>query len=371
MEFLKTALSKQHGIYRAASTDHYWGVLPRDMMVRLNALCERKGVSAALKEFDFGDKRFDYASEPGRADFLYVLPLTQESVVLDLGSGYGNIALQLAQHAGHVVAADATYELLRFSKMRADENAVTNLDFVHIDPLEIDTLPFAEKTFDVIILNGVLEWVGSGVATGDPEAHQRSLLRRLYTLLKDDGVICIAIENRLHPQWWKRDPHAKVAFTAIVPRALAQIIARAKGIRDGYRTYIYGRGGYRRLLRSAGFLTSKFYYPFSTYRSPKFIYGDDASESFLRRSGLVARIFTKKWRLFLRMAAWIGLEHTFLSSFIIVAGKTLPVPLEYGRRYFDTADSRLIMVKEKEGERRFLRMYDPVTARRVAEHELK
>jgi SAM-dependent methyltransferase len=318
--FSRQPTKEQHGVKEYATTDFYWGIVPRDEMEAFLRLCSEKGFNNAEKEFTFSG-RFDYAHEVSRADFHFLLPLSEDATILDLGSGYGNVTMPLARYYKKIVAADASRPLLEFSSFRAQAEGLKNIEYVHIDPLEHCNLPFQPKSFDAIMLNGVLEWVGAGTTEGDPQELQEKLLTHLQALLKDDGFLYIAIENRMFPGWLRRDPHSKLKWTTIMPRVIANWYAEVNGQDFGYRTYIYSSVGYRRMLRRNGFNASKFYYPYTTYRSPDYIYSNDKPvETFLFK-GYLKNIFTKKWNTFLQWARRLGLQYFFLSSFLIIASR--------------------------------------------------
>jgi hypothetical protein len=220
-----------------------------------------------------------------------------------------------------VVAADASLELLEFSRARALSEGISSIEYVHIDPLYKLNLPFKEKVFDVIVLNGVLEWAAFGSDAADPHDLQQRLLTYLNTFLREDGVLCIGIENRLFPGWLSRDPHSKLKWTSILPRPIADAYVQRKGFGKGYQTYIYSSCGYKRMLERAGFETSKFYYPYTSYRDPTYIYSNDWPIRKFLFNGYLKQIFTGKWVSFLRMLSVVRLDRTFLSSFIIFATK--------------------------------------------------
>ena len=320
--YTRNPIAVQHGIKKYTTENYYWGVLPRETMCTLNELIKQKGFASALKNFDLKGMRFDYAESYDRSDFIPFLPIANEATVLDLGSGYGNITIPLAKKFKKVIAIDASFELLEFLSLRASDEGISNIEYVNIAPLEHCDLPFRLKSFDAIILNGVLEWVGSGKTEKDPSVYQKELLSTLAGLLKDDGVLYIAIENRLFPGWLRRDPHSKLKWTSILPRPIANWYAYRHGFKNGYRTYIYSQWGYRKLLKNAGFTNLKFYYPYTSYRAPDFIYGDDKPvKRMLFRGKYIKKIFTRRWSIFLFLLRSVGLEDAFLSSFMIMARK--------------------------------------------------
>nr|MDQ2933239.1 methyltransferase domain-containing protein [bacterium] len=271
--FTSKPLSEKNGVKRYTTSDFYWGISPREEIEKFNILGREKGYLAAKDEFKFSG-RVDYAENYRRADFHFLLPIKKDAIILDVGSGFGNITIPLAKHHTHVVAVDGSLPLLEYSRVRAESEGLSNIDYIQVDPLENINLPFKPKSFDAIILNGVLEWVGPARTDKSPRDLQLEFLKQLRSLLKDDGILYIGIENRMFPGWLGRDPHSKLKGTTIMPRFLANMYAKRKGQKD-YRTYIYSSIGYIKLLRQSGFPLTKFYYPYTTYREPHYIYSEE------------------------------------------------------------------------------------------------
>jgi SAM-dependent methyltransferase len=79
--------------------------------------------------------------------------------VLDLGSGAGTdslVAAQMVGDAGHVVGIDMTPAMLAKARAAAEQSNARNVDFVEG---EIERLPFADSSFDVVISNGVIDLI--------------------------------------------------------------------------------------------------------------------------------------------------------------------------------------------------------------------
>jgi SAM-dependent methyltransferase len=77
--------------------------------------------------------------------------------VLDIGSGSGTdslVAAQMVTETGHVTGIDMTQKMLSKARAAAAEAGATNVEFVEG---EAETLPFADKSFDVVISNGVID----------------------------------------------------------------------------------------------------------------------------------------------------------------------------------------------------------------------
>ncbi len=79
--------------------------------------------------------------------------------MLDLGSGAGTdslVAAQMVGAAGSVTGVDMTPEMIAKARASADEIGVGNVEFVGS---EAERLPFADRSFDVVISNGVIDLI--------------------------------------------------------------------------------------------------------------------------------------------------------------------------------------------------------------------
>jgi len=79
--------------------------------------------------------------------------------VVDLGCGAGTdslVAAQMVGQNGHVTSIDMTPEMLEKARAATAELGLTNVDFVEG---EIERLPLANDSVDVVISNGVIDLV--------------------------------------------------------------------------------------------------------------------------------------------------------------------------------------------------------------------
>jgi ubiquinone/menaquinone biosynthesis C-methylase UbiE len=255
----------------------FWSKLSQDQTAALLARAPEIGFREALLQVldSVADRRdrlatYEYATDPNRACGLFLCPLTPDSVVLDCGSGWGALTL-VAAHASQAVAAmDPCLQNLQVVRLRAREAGLPN-----ITPVLGDILapPFPDSHFDLVVMNGVLEWVGRSQAFARPQAAQEAALLQVQRILKPGGHLYLAIENRLGFEYFlgKRDEHTDgLHFTTVLPRWAADLVSRLAG-QGPYRTYTYSAGGYRRLLRRTGFQTARFYLALPDYRHPRFL----------------------------------------------------------------------------------------------------
>ena len=251
------------------NTEFYWGIIPRLEQKSLNLkLLEGKiKFSEILDNHNFS-ARFDYALDSKRAGAIRLIKDNKNWSVLEIGSGYGGITAELSDKFGKVDAIDASKELLEFAQIRLTQQNVKNVELTHVLPFEQDFLrKFNDSQYDLIVINGVLEWVGSGVKEGKPSSHQQIFLTKCAEKLKPSGFIFLAIENRWYPRWWLRDPHTKVPLTTILPRRLASVFMKLKYGSD-YRTWIYSRFGLLRIAKKSRLTIQDEIYTLLSYRAP-------------------------------------------------------------------------------------------------------
>ena len=102
--------------------------------------------------------------------------------VLDLGSGAGTdslIAAQMVGPEGRVTGIDMTPQMLAKARAAAAAMGLANADFVEG---EAERLPFPDKSFDVVISNGVIDLI----------TDKDAVFAELYRILAPGGRLQIA-----------------------------------------------------------------------------------------------------------------------------------------------------------------------------------
>lgn len=244
----------------------YWNELPLDEMTALN----KKIVKSRWKEVveNDVDQRFHKVIfGAGRADWRYTAGIDDNSSVLDIGCGWGNLSFALAKTARQVVAYEPVKERIKFVDTRIKQDSVNNMQALCGDALH---LPFSDQSFDVVIFNGVLEWVGYTTQELSAQECQEKALKEAYRVLKPGGRLYLAIENASSLIYFAgaKDPHSGLRFVTFMPRFIANGISQIFNKRP-YRTYIYTYNGYKKILSSCGFKNEVFYAPLATYRDFK------------------------------------------------------------------------------------------------------
>lgn len=126
--------------------------------------------------FEHGEMTLDEAQEAKKRHLAAKLHLEDGMRVLDIGSGWGGLALYLAKtsHAD-VTGITLSEEQLKMARARAGAEGLSKaVDFKLCDYRNLD------GRFDRIVSVGMFEHVGP--------AHYRSFFRQINRLLTDDGV---------------------------------------------------------------------------------------------------------------------------------------------------------------------------------------
>lgn len=244
------------------SEDRYWGKAPKDALEKAITVLEEKGWDAFKAQYK---NTFDFTFEENRADWRFVVPTPKNFSVLDAGAGMGRSSIPLARVAERVVSLDQSFLRLKYLKMRAVQEGLTNIEVCLGD---IFDAPFPKESFDLIVMNGLLEWVGATDRFKNPREAQIASLKIAQDLLKKGGHLYIGIENRFALSYLRGRDHGGLFFTSYMPRWLANVYTK---IRKGkrYDTYTYSKSGYEKLLQDAGFKDLTMYLPFPGYNMPR------------------------------------------------------------------------------------------------------
>jgi len=249
-----------------------------------------------------------------KAQFYLGLPTPGHYRALDVGAGSGVIAAGMA--AGgyqHVVALEHDAGWCEFMRRRYAEDRVGPVEVVQGSA--VPTFPFDEASFDLVVVNGVLEWVPEAAPGTPPGRVQLEFLREARRILRPGGAIGIGIENRLFLGNLKGyGPHGEPPFAVLMPRRLADLYTRRRrGL--PYRTWIYSWWGYRSLLRKAGFHDVRVMAVLPDYHTPRRVV--PVSDSAAAREGF--HVTRASRRLALKALAGAGVLGYLTHSFYIEA----------------------------------------------------
>lgn len=135
-----------------------------------------------------------------RRRVVQLLRLAPSAHVLDLCTGTGDLAIEIARHlgpAGEVVALDFCEPMLRLGREKAYRRGLNHTVWLHADALH---LPLAEAQFDAVTMAFGLRNL----------VDKRGALREIYRVLKPGGKVAILELTRPQrlPMCWLYDLYA-------------------------------------------------------------------------------------------------------------------------------------------------------------------
>ena len=105
--------------------------------------------------------------------YSLIYPVVRHKQVLELATGTGLIAKHIVRSADHIEATDASQEMIEQAKQGVKSTKL------HFSVQDMFHLPYAEQSFDVVIVSNALHIV--------PEPERA--LAEIRRVLKDDGIL--------------------------------------------------------------------------------------------------------------------------------------------------------------------------------------
>ncbi|MGE8499339.1 MAG: glycosyltransferase [Pseudomonas sp.] len=191
-----------------------------------------------------------YHLSPARANLLR--PIEQNlrgKQVLELGSGCGAISRFLGETGCELTCVEGSHRRAAITAARC--RGLSNVKVYNDNFQDFQ----AEHQFDVVTLIGVLEYSRKFIKGEDPIAAALALAQ---SFLKPDGVLIIAIENKLGLKYWAGalEDHVGVPFYGI-----ESLYGEATAV-------TFGKKEIARVLQRANFGDLEFYYPYPDYKLP-------------------------------------------------------------------------------------------------------
>jgi hypothetical protein len=225
----------------------------QELLDRLPAIADLSTGSDELRAL-MRDWPTSYHLTPYRATLFDALGFSRagDRRVLELGAGCGAITRWLGEHFAEVHAIEGSASRARVARART-----ADLESVRIYSANYSQLDERE-TFDVVTLIGVLEYghLYHPEHKGDPERSAVANLRVAREALAEDGVLVLAIENRLGLKYLNgaREDHSGKLFEGIegYPSSATPVTFNARALEA--------------MLTEAGFADADFLLPFPDYK---------------------------------------------------------------------------------------------------------
>jgi len=209
-----------------------------------------------------------YHLSPSRRNLLEWYHFDKNKTLLEIGAGCGALTGLFAEKCSSVTA-------IELSKRRAEIIAHRNKEQSNLEIIvaNVNDVKFKNK-FDYITLIGVFEYAGKYMESLTPYEDFLALVKNM---LKEDGVLIIAIENKLGLKYWGgcREDHTGKLFDGI------------EGYVSDNMIKTFSKFELENLLQKAGFKHQNYYYPIPDYKIPTNIFSDQH----LPKAGLTDNIF--------------------------------------------------------------------------------
>ena len=271
-----------------------------------------------LKELQNGKSPEDLLRQSNQWPILYHFSPLRKNIVnwihfpdhantLEIGGGLGAITGELCRKSEKVTCVD-------LSLMRSRINAERNREMKNLEIIvgNLNDVPLKQE-YDVVTLIGVLEYGGRFSEGENPYAD---FLKKTFSLVRDGGILVIAIENRLGLKYFAGADEDHYAEPYVGLNHYRQDA--------GIRTFDYKEMS--DLLTRAGITDYQFYLPFPDYKFPTRIVSADHPEFFgesmaeeSNYGGYKVKTFDQK-TVFTTLQR-LGMLPSFANSFLILAAK--------------------------------------------------
>lgn len=229
-----------------------WDSPNNDQLQRLLEVAGENGCQVAIEEV-FGD--YAYVNDHSRAIYLDLLPITENSQVLEIGASLGQHSRLIASRCKHLEALEVVPEQALFAKRFCDSVDGANVNVcVGGDRC---LLPYKDSVFDIVIMNYVLEWSAGRTELHPQDAHEL-LIAECNRVLRPGGVLFLSTKNRYNLRLLKGgfDEHVEFRFGNALPRWLMRFIYRFRESDHG-SGYLHSFNALQNILRQCGFGTNK------------------------------------------------------------------------------------------------------------------
>lgn len=192
-----------------------------------------------------------------RKNILDWYPFKEGADLLEIGCGMGAITGMLCDQCASVTSVELSKKRAMATLLRCREKE--NLEIIVGN---LNDISF-EKKYDYITLIGVLEYQGNYTQTDNPYTD---FLCKVKSLLKPEGKLLIAIENKYGLKYWcgAKEDHTGIPFDSINQYEFS-----------GGKVRTFAKKELDLIVKESGFKYTYFYYPMPDYKLPTVIYSDN------------------------------------------------------------------------------------------------
>lgn len=227
---------------------------------------DRSSLSLELEK-EISDWISEYHLSGERANVYRFLNLEGLRNGLELGAGCGAISRYLGEQGIVIDAVEGNSRRADICKLRCED-----LDNIHIINANFNNLNFPSSSYDAVFLNGVLEYAARFLpGSKDDRTALLAILARAASSLKEDGLLFVAIENRMGLKYWlgANEDHYGKAYKGLY------------GYPAGLGIKTYDKGEWDSLLTDLpGDFFHRFIYPFPDYKMARSVLADSFIEKY-------------------------------------------------------------------------------------------
>lgn len=130
--------------------------------------------------------------------------------VLEFGCNFGASSVVFSQMGAKVTAFDISLDFVKLARLNALQYGRDDIVFDWVE--DSRHLPYADRQFDLVSCNSVMEYVAVH--------HQKTVMAEISRVLAPRGLVLLTgTSNRL----WPQEVHSRRWLTNYVPRALDQL----------------------------------------------------------------------------------------------------------------------------------------------------
>ncbi len=283
----------------------------QDNFISIIEDAENMGCEEALNKHDHN---VEYLTDKTRAKYIDFIKIEDSDAVLEIGASMGQHTRLIAKKCNKLDALEVVPEQAMFAKLWCEQSGCSNVCFSSGGASGY--LPYESNTFDLVIMNYVLEW-SAGRADVNPEIFHSRLISEICRVLRPGGRMFVSTKNRysLRIILGGVDEHLGFRFGNALPRGLSRLLSDNRRL-DKPKGYLHSRQKIEKLISNAGFSDLQAILFFPDARNPIFVEYFDA-EGMKKLSRMKFDNLAKKEKLFIKLPAFlkknVAASHAYLA----------------------------------------------------------
>jgi cyclopropane fatty-acyl-phospholipid synthase-like methyltransferase len=281
---LNSLILGEDGVYRGAESppfNYSDGVESEQKLAKILVAASNLSSESAELDAQIVDWPTEYHLSSTRANLLRGLNLDGVTHVLELGCGCGSISRFLGEQAGlKVDSVEGSPSRAALAALRCRD-----LDNVSISTGNFNQMAFPQNHYDLVLFVGVTEYAGRFSERATDQQALQDLLGLAKSTMSAKGVVFVAIENRTGLKYLMGagEDHYALPYIGL------DDYPESTGIRT------YSKSQWEVQIQQAGFVASRFAYPFPDYKVPTLLIADDTEQARAQSNVALAKIRSRDY----------------------------------------------------------------------------